>query len=211
MQQEEKDWLICKMRNGNFHYDTISYYFERDPIFVRKALIDYKFNFSRHYIPPRLLKDPELIIYRLQTKSITFKSLPIESRSIPEVCLVAVKLDGRNLKHVYKVNTFDISLAAVENNPRSLAYCCYEFQSNPQIVTAALRKSLAIVKYVTDTLRNDKKFLRSLPQEIDELKVASRRLARAGRNYIWFDDYLLNLTQPYLPPEIQQQILTWII
>ena len=140
-----------------------------------------------------------------------FNNLSMLLQSYPDICLVAVKINGKDLKYVPDSNkTHRVVFNAIRNNPEALRFSG-KFREDADYVRMATKKNPKVHKYIGSGLRSNKLFLRTLPETVPILGVASRRLKRAGINYIWFDDDMLNHTQPYLPPEIQRQVLSWII
>lgn len=167
--------------------------------------------FRTDKIPSYLNNSPRIVMRRLQRREIRFRTLHESLRSHPGVCMEAVKVHGGNLKYVRDCAcTYEVVLEAVKREPFALKNA-RRHKSNFVIIVEALKQKTHVAKFIDDKLRNSKDFLRSLPTPINLLEVASPQLARAGINYIWFDDDMLNHTQPYLPPEIQRQVLHWII
>lgn len=162
-------------------------------------------------VPCELQNHPSIVKKRLEFGLVAFKKLDALLRNDIDICLIAMKKNGKDLKYVLDHGkSYDVVLAAIENDPGALKFAGY-FREYADLVNIAIRKNPKVHRYIGGGLRGDKLFLRTLPETVPILYAASHRLRRAGLNYIWFDDELLNHTQPYLPPEIQQQVLSWII
>lgn len=81
--------------------------------------------------------------------------VPVKHR-IKELCLIAMKSDGRALKYVpRKIIDREIVIEAIKNNPKSLTHAPLEMKNDFEIVLEAVKKDGETIRSASKELRNN--------------------------------------------------------